>query len=183
VVVLGSAWAVPLTGLVLARLGADVVRVVNPHREDPFALRHALLDAQSKLALDLSEPDAGARLAHQLTRADLLIEGTPPRVLANAGLADRVLLEIAPRLAVLRMAAFARDDRPGYGLAAECSGGWAARTDPPRLGRSSVADPVAGLLGAMYAVDLLARDRRGARVRISLEDAIGFLFAYEGFGG
>ena len=42
VVVLGSAWAAPLAGLVLRRLGADVVRVTNPRRPDPFPLRDDL---------------------------------------------------------------------------------------------------------------------------------------------
>ena len=35
VAVLGTTWATPLVGLLLARLGADVVRVDDPRREDP----------------------------------------------------------------------------------------------------------------------------------------------------
>jgi crotonobetainyl-CoA:carnitine CoA-transferase CaiB-like acyl-CoA transferase len=92
-------------------------------------------------------------------------------VLANAG--------IEPSGTVLRVGAFVDSDRPGYGPAAEAHGGWAARHDPPRLARTSVADPVAGLVGAVTAISLLRRAERGARARISLEGAVGRLLERE----
>jgi crotonobetainyl-CoA:carnitine CoA-transferase CaiB-like acyl-CoA transferase len=79
----------------------------------------------------------------------------------------------------VRIAAFATEDRPGYGHAAEARGGWATRYDPPRLGRSSVADPIAGLLAAILAVDVVRRGERSARVRVSLEEAVGLLLDRE----
>jgi crotonobetainyl-CoA:carnitine CoA-transferase CaiB-like acyl-CoA transferase len=100
-------------------------------------------------------------------------------VLANAGLADLTLTVSRPGLSVVRIAAFADDDRPGYGPAAEARGGWAARHDPPRLGRSSLADPVAGMIAALVAVDVLTARRPGARARVSLEGAVGTLLAAE----
>ena len=84
---------------------------------------------------------------------------------------------------MLRVAAFVDDDRPGYGPAAEARGGWAARHDPPRLARSSVADPVAGLLGALAAVELLTAGAAGAHARVSLEGAVGHLLERERAGG
>jgi crotonobetainyl-CoA:carnitine CoA-transferase CaiB-like acyl-CoA transferase len=84
---------------------------------------------------------------------------------------------------VLRVAAFADTDRPGYGPAAEARGGWAARHAPPRLGRTSVADPVAGMVGAVTAVALLRAAEPGATARISLEGAVGRLLARERRGG
>jgi len=176
VVVLGSAWATPLVGLVLARMGAHVVRVDDPRRSDPFPLAPSLRRGQSSVELDLGRADHRDQFATQLTLADLLVDGHPPRVRDNVGLGDDHLAVAAPRLAVLRLSAFAREDRPGYGPAAECRGGWATRHDPPRLARSSVADPVAGLLGALTAVELLA-EAAGGRARVSLEDAVGHLFA------
>ena len=84
----------------------------------------------------------------------------------------------------VRIAAFGDDDRPGYGLAAEARGGWAARHDPPRLGRSSVADPVAGLLGgAVVGRRCCTRRRARARERVSLEGAVGHLLGAERAGG
>ncbi len=177
VALLGTAWAAPLVGRLLTMLGAHVVRIDDPRREDPFPLASLLATGQERFAVDLSTPAGRDALAALLATVDLLVDGYTPRVLANAGLGDDVLDREFPRVARLRIAAFADDDRPGYGLAAECRGGWAARTDPPRLGRSSVADPVAGCLGALHAVALLAGG--GGQARVSLEGAVGHLLARE----
>jgi hypothetical protein len=182
VVVLASAWAAPLVGLTLAGLGADVVRVDDPRRPDPFPLADRLRRGQEPLPLDLGAGADRDRLAALLGSADLLIDGHPPRVRDNAELGDDHLAAEMPGLAVLRIAAFAADDRPGYGPAAEARGGWATRQDPPRLARSSVADPVAGLLGALAAVELLTDRPSGSRARVSLESAIGHLLAREAHG-
>jgi crotonobetainyl-CoA:carnitine CoA-transferase CaiB-like acyl-CoA transferase len=179
VVVVGTAWATPLAGMLLARLGARIVRVEHPGRPDPFPLHDRLVDGQERLDLDLGHPVERDRFAALLVDADLLVDGHTPRVLTNAGLGDAVLTAELPRLSVVRIAAFADDDRPGYGPAAEARGGWAARRDPPRLGRSSLADPVAGLIGALTAVDLLTAGAPGARARVSLEGAVGQLLAAE----
>lgn len=179
VVVLGTAWATPLVGVLLARLGARVVRVEHPGRPDPFPLHRRLMHGQERVALDLGRAGDRDRLAALLGRADLLVDGHPPRVLANAGLGEASLTSAAPRLAVVRVAAFVDDDRPGYGPAAEARGGWAARHDPPRLERSSLADPVAGLVGAVTAVHALTSGGPGVRARVSLEGAVGLLLSAE----
>ncbi len=171
VVVVGFAWAGPLAGLVLQHLGADVVRIVDPRRPDPFPLRAALAAGQREVALDLGDPSARAQVAALLASADVLVDATTPRVLRNAGLAD-----LAPT--TVRIAAFADDDRPGYGIAAEARGGWAARHDPPRLGRASVADPIAGLLAATTVVAVL-QGRGSDAPRVSLESAVGHLLEWE----
>jgi hypothetical protein len=172
VVVLGATWAAPLTGRVLGELGASVTRVVDPRRVDPFPLRDRLRHGQAVRGIDLGTPAGRDELAALLEHADLLVDGTTPRVLRNLELDDTAT-------PVVRIAAFADGDRPGYGLAAEARGGWATRHDPPRLGRSSVADPVAGLLAALAAAELLDGGDAGTRTRVSLEDAVGLLLARE----
>jgi hypothetical protein len=173
VLVLGSAWAAPLSGALLARLGADVVRATNPRRPDPFPLRDALTRGQREVPFDLADARDRDRFAALLERVDLLIDATTPRVLRNVGLGG------PHSTAIVRISAFAAGERPGYGIAAEARGGWAARHDPPRLGRASVADPVAGLLAALAAVDLLTAGRRPASAHVSLEGATGHLLAVE----
>ena len=179
VVVLGTAWATPLVGLLLTRLGARVVRVEHPGRHDPFPLHDRLVRGQDRLALDLGRAVDRDRFAALLGSADVLIDGHTPRVLGNAGLDPDALVRTAPRLAVIRIAALADDDRPGYGPAAEAHGGWAARHDPPRLGRSSLADPVAGLIGVLAAVEALASPGDATRTCVSLEGAVGVLLVAE----
>jgi hypothetical protein len=181
VVVFGTAWAVPLAGLALAHRGCRVVRVEDPRREDPFVLRDALARGQERTALDLDDPRGRDALVDLLGAADVLVDGYTPRVLANVGLDDAALREVNTRLSVVRVGAFAGGDRPGYGPAAECRGGWAARSCPPRLARTSVADPVAGLAAALHAVDLAGE--WAGRARVSLEGAVGTLFAVEAQDG
>ena len=119
------------------------------------------------------DPTVRDEFASLLDRSQLLIDGTTPRVLANAGMASRAAATVA-------ITAFAHEDRPGYGIGAECRGGWAARYDPPRLGRVSVADPIAGLLAALIALDVLTTNTTSSvRKRVSLEDAVGHLFSVE----
>src|SRR4051794_11480932 len=183
VVVLGTAWATPLVGRVLVDLGARVVRVQHPGRPDPFPPRARLAHGQEGMAVALGRGPDRDRLPRALAGADLLVDGHPPRVLGNAGLGDGALAEAFPRLGVLRVAAFVDGDGPGFGPAAEARGGWAARHDPPRLAPTSVADPVAGMIGAIVAVDLLSARAPGGRARISLEGAVGHLLDRERRGG
>jgi hypothetical protein len=182
VVVLGTAWATPLVGRMLADLGAGVVRAEDPQRPDPFPLRERLARSQERIAVDLGRGPDRDRLRGALVDADLLVDGHPPRVLGNAGLGVEALTDAFPALSVLRVAAFVESDRPGYGPAAEARGGWAARHDPPRLARSSVSDPVAGMMGALVAVELLTARAPGDRARVSLEGAVGHLLARERSG-
>lgn len=175
VVLFGTAWASPLVGRVLAGLGAQVVKIEHPRRPDPFPLRDDLVRGQVVLGLDLGTTADRDAVAGLVAHADLVVEGHPPRVLANAG--------VQPAGAILRVGAFSASDRPGYGPGAEAHGGWAARHDPPRLARTSVADPVAGLVGAITAVHLLTAAPAGSVARISLEGAVGRLLDRERRGG
>ena len=128
VVVLGTAWAVPLAGLALARLGARVVRVENPRREDPFPLRDVLARGQARVALDLDDAADRDAFVALLESADLIVDGNTPRVLANVGLDDDALRRTQPApLGRAARGVRATKTDPGYGLAAECRGGWAAR--------------------------------------------------------
>ncbi len=149
------------SGSVLASLGARVVKVEHPRRPDPFPLRDELVRGQVVLGLDLGVPAERDAVAGLVEHADLVVDGHPPRVFANAGHRARP----ARSCGSVRSS---RSDRPGYGPGAEAHGGWAARHDPPRLARTSVADPVAGLVGAVAAVHLLtAGERRRARTRLA----------------
>ncbi len=148
------------------RLGARVVRVDDPRRIDPFPLRDALADGQARIAPDLTTTAGRDELVAALGRADLLVDGFTPRVLANLGLADGDLDREFPQLRRLRIAAFVGDDRPGYGPAAECRGGWAARHDSAaaraQLGGRSGGRP-ARRVGRRRA----ARRRRGRGPRLA----------------
>jgi len=105
----------PHAAILLADLGAEVVRVqrpgtLRPGQADRFARgRHALVE------LDLKSEEGRASAVELIARADVLIEGFRPGVMEELGLGPEVALERNPRLVYGRMT--------GWGQA----GPWAAR--------------------------------------------------------
>ncbi|RKN10587.1 CaiB/BaiF CoA transferase family protein [Streptomyces radicis] len=149
VVELAGLGPAPFAAMLLADLGADVVRVDRPgppgFGADPaFDLtnRH-----KRSVTLDLKSPE-GAELARQLAaRADVLIEGFRPGVAERLGVGPEDCRARNPRLVYGRMTGWGQDgplaDRAGHDL------GYLARTGA--LGMTGPADgpPVApaNLLG------------------------------------
>ena len=77
VVVLGTAWATPLVGRVLAELGARVVRIEHPGRPDPFPLHDRLAAGQERHGLDLGVGPRPRR-ARRVARACRPARRRPP---------------------------------------------------------------------------------------------------------
>ena len=102
----------PFGGMILADLGADVVRVDRAGPQpvplidpacDPFGRGHR------SVAIDLRAAD-GVDLAFGLVeRADVLIEGFRPGVMERLGLGPDVLLEDNPRLVYGRMTGWGQE--------------------------------------------------------------------------
>ena len=91
----------PFCAMVLADLGADVVRVVRPGGTlDP---NDVLARGRSVLPLDLREPAAIDAVLTMVARADVLIEGFRPGVMERLGLGPDVCLAREPRLVYGRM--------------------------------------------------------------------------------
>ena len=165
VVDLGSLWAAPLAGATLAALGARVIKVESSARPDGsrrhrsfFASLHS--DCES-VALDLADSSGHAQLARLLERADVVIEGSRPRALAQMGIDARQLLRDGPQLWV-SITGHGRDaaneHRVGFGDDAAISGGLVGRLTPdsgPVFIADAVADPITGLTVAHAATAYL----------------------------
>lgn len=108
--------ACALAGLILAGLGADVIRIEPPGGKDADAgARHL---AKSSVAVDLVH-DEGRRVVRELAqRADALLEDHPPGALARQGLDYAVLSSLNPRLVFVSCHAAAEGGRepPEAGL-------------------------------------------------------------------
>lgn len=98
----------PLATLMLARAGAEVVKVERPQGEDmrrigPFvdgqSLPFALLNRGKKtIALDLKTPAGREALKPLLARADIVVEQFRPGVMDRLGLGFEALSALNPRL-------------------------------------------------------------------------------------
>lgn len=177
----------PFCTMVLADLGADVVKVEQPGTGDPVRALHpslfALVNRNKRgVCLDLgSSAGRGALLA--LARdADVLVEGFRPGTMRRLGLDADTLEAVNPRLVRASLPAWGASgpyrDRPGHDLNCMALAGALEQTGPrdgaPVPGAIPVADLAGGALTA--AVGILAallraqRTGRGGAVSASLLD-------------
>jgi len=176
-----TVFAGPLTAMVLADFGADVVKIEHP---DGDALRkmgqakegHGLwfkVTGRNKrcIVLDLHDEDGKAAFLTLVKDADVLIENFRTGTLERWGLGWDVLSELNPRLVMLRVTGFGQTGpyrhRAGFGTIAEAFSGFAHVTGeakgPPTLPPFGLADGVAAYHGAfavMFAI--YERDVQGS---------------------
>jgi crotonobetainyl-CoA:carnitine CoA-transferase CaiB-like acyl-CoA transferase len=196
----------PLATLLLADLGADVVKVEEPGGGD--FLRHlppltsdgtggmfaALNRGKRSIELDLKSV-AGARLLRALcAKADVLVEGFRPGVLERLRLSPQTLLEEFPRLIVCSISGFGQTgpwrERAGHDIGYLALSGALARCGadqarPPQLPGVQIADIMGGAqpaaIGILAALLERAQTGRGRLLDISMtEGAMGALLPYLG---
>lgn len=98
----------PFAAMVLAGLGADVIRIDKPEGFDPvretdWFTAGALGHNRRSIALDLKSDSANQLVKELVSRADGLLEGFRPGVMERLGLGPDVLMEVNPRLTFVRM--------------------------------------------------------------------------------
>ena len=180
----------PYATMVLADLGADVVRVESPTRPDmvrflpPYngdsSAWHGVLNRNKRsLALDLKRPAAVAAVQRLIADGgyDIVIEQFRPGVMARLGLGYAALRALNPALIYVALTGYGQTgplrDRAGHdnnylALAGALSYSGRAAAGPPPLG-IQVADVGGGALGALVGL-LAAVVQRGATGRGDLVD-------------
>ncbi|MEH3147339.1 MAG: CaiB/BaiF CoA-transferase family protein [Methylobacterium frigidaeris] len=98
----------PFAGMLLADMGAEVVRIQRPGGADPYAPG---LATRGRTVVEADLKDAGARtqVLALLDGADALIEGFRPGVMERLGLGPAVVLARNPRLVYGRMTGWGQD--------------------------------------------------------------------------
>ena len=159
-------------GLVLADLGADVVKVERPGIGDSFrqtttdgydAYWRAYARNKRSVTLNLAAPEGRELLLRLAETADLLAENFTPGVLARLCGGPDALLERNAKLVVVRITGWGqtgpRASRPGFGTLAEAFSGFTflngAPDGPPVQAPLSLADTVAGTYAAAAALAAL----------------------------
>ncbi|WP_245627218.1 CaiB/BaiF CoA transferase family protein [Kribbia dieselivorans] len=114
VVEVGSIGPGPFCAMLLADLGAEVLRLdrpvgtgmVSPNENPREELLHR---GRESVAVDLKNPRAAEVVLDLVERADVLIEGMRPGVAERLGIGPEVALERNPRLIYGRMTGFGQD--------------------------------------------------------------------------
>ena len=175
----------PSATLVLAFLGADVVKVIAPGSRDSFDAIPFYLNNASKrsVELDLKSPD-GLGCAKDLARhADVFVENFSPGVIDRLGLGYDTLRELNPRLIYAQVKGFAADspyrDYPCFDpIAQALSGGSSVTGEPDGLPMKPGPDVGDTGSGMMLAAAILAalyqreKDGLGQRVELAMTDQV-----------
>jgi alpha-methylacyl-CoA racemase len=123
VVELPALGPVPHAAMILADLGADIVRVVRPDPpssavpDDPTS---PLFRGRGVLPLDLKSQLGVGDAWRLIERADVLLDGMRPGALERLGLEPDRMSEVNPRLVIARMTGWGQDgplaDRAGHDI-------------------------------------------------------------------
>ncbi len=108
VVEVGGIGPGPFAGMLLADLGAEVIRVDRPGDAAPPG-HSLLLRGRRSVGIDLKDDRGGDLVRRLAERSDVLIEGFRPGVMERLGLGPAELLAANPRLVYGRMTGWGQD--------------------------------------------------------------------------
>ena len=209
VVEMGQLIAGPFAAKTLADFGADVIKIEPPKEGDALRKWRLLKDGTSvwwqvqsrnkkSLSLDLRKSEAQDIVRTLVKEADVLIENFRPGTLEGWGLDPEKLLQLNPKLIVLRISGYGQTgpyrDKPGFGVVAEAMGGLRHLTAEPgrvpvRVG-ISIGDTLAslhGVIGILLALQERHNSGKGQIIDIALYEAVfncmeSLLPEYSAFG-
>ena len=209
VVEMGQLIAGPFAAKTLADFGADVIKIEPPKDGDALRKWRLLKEGTSvwwqvqsrnkkSLSLDLRKPEAQDIVRTLVKEADVLIENFRPGTLEGWGLDPEKLLDLNPKLIVLRISGYGQTgpyrDKPGFGVVAEAMGGLRHLTAEPgrvpvRVG-ISIGDTLAslhGVIGILLALQERHNSGKGQIIDIALYEAVfncmeSLLPEYSAFG-
>jgi crotonobetainyl-CoA:carnitine CoA-transferase CaiB-like acyl-CoA transferase len=180
----------PYCTMLLADLGADVIKVESPSGDDTRGwVPPATPDGRStyylavnrnkrSVALDLREPADLARARELARRADVFVHNFKPGGLARFGLDYAAVSALNPRIVYASISGFGAGggkDLPGYDLMVQAMSGLMSLTGdpdgPPYRSGISIFDVIAGLhatIGILAALNHRAATGQGQHVEAAL---------------
>ena len=186
----------PAAAMLLADLGADVVKVEQP-TGDPFrAFRGGLYSPhyqtynrnKRSLVLDTKQPADLARFHALVAEADVYIQNFRPGVADKIGAGEAKLRELNPGLIYCAISGFGQDGpaagRPSYDTVAQAASGFLKlliNPANPRVVGPALADAITGfyaaygILGALDERDRMGKGGglgRGHKVEVSMLEAM-----------
>ncbi len=180
----------PYTGMLLADLGAEVIKLERPGTGDPFRnfeggfygpQFQAYNRNKKSIALDLKSGDDRAVFRDLIRTADVYIQNFRPGVAEALGAGAKTLRKLNPRLIYCAISGFGPDGpyagRPTYDTVAQAMSGWLSmfvQPDDPRVSGPAISDTVTGLyaaIGILGALHERQRTGRGRVVEVSMLEA------------
>jgi len=171
----------PYCTMMLADMGADVVKIEQPGRGDdtrhwgpPFlageAVYYLSINRNKRgIALDLKHPEGKDVLWRLIENADVLVENFSPGTIARLGFGYAEVVARRPEIVYCSISGFGQTgpgrERPGYDNIVQAVSGLMSitgpREGPPTKVGLPVADMTAGMFAAFAIVAALFRQARG----------------------
>ncbi len=181
----------PAAGMLLADLGADVIKVERPDGGDPFrAFNDGLYSPhfqtynrnKRSITLDTRDADGLAAFDRLIADADVFIQNFRPGVTAKLNVDPERLRKLNPRLIYLSISGFGASgpdcDRPAFDTVAQAASGFLrllVNPANPRVVGPALADAITGFYGA-YGVLAALHERaitgKGRLVEVSMFEAM-----------
>ncbi len=161
----------PATGMLLADLGADVIKIEQPGSGDPFrAFKGGLYSPhyqtynrnKRSITLNTKEDEDIARLDTLVQQADVFIQNFRPGVADRLNVGAERLRAINPKLVYCSISGFGPDGpdqkRPAFDSVAQAASGFLrllVNPDHPRVVGPAIADAMTGFYGALGVLSAL----------------------------
>jgi crotonobetainyl-CoA:carnitine CoA-transferase CaiB-like acyl-CoA transferase len=188
----------PCCGMMLADLGADVIKIESPDG-DPYRAYQggnysphfqAYNRNKRSLALDMKQPADRGVFDTLIREADVFIQNFRPGTADRLGAGARRLQDLNPKLVYCSISGFGADgpyvDRPSYDSVAQALSGFLSVVvdeDRPRFLGPALADAITGIYasyGILGALFDRSRTGKGRVVEVSMLEAMAH-FAVEPF--
>jgi crotonobetainyl-CoA:carnitine CoA-transferase CaiB-like acyl-CoA transferase len=185
--------AAPLATMILAELGATVIKIERPGAGDETRTWEPTIGKESgyffafnrakrSVTLNLKSPKAQDIARRLAAKADLLIENFPPGTLADLGLSYDSLKAANPRLIYVANTGFGQTgpykDRKGYDTVFQAMSGLMALTGEPEGGPVKAGLPMSDIssglwtaIAALSGVAGRAQSGHGCFIDLSMFDA------------
>ncbi len=183
----------PFCAMLLADLGADILRIDRPQKAIVGIPRDTVNDitlrGRRSVAVDLKSPEGIATVLQLVEQADGLIEGFRPGVMEKLGLGPEICLQRNPKLVYGRMTGFGQDgpmsQAAGHDINYIALGGalhyFARQGEAPVPPLNLVGDYGGGALflafGMMSGIWQAARSGKGQVVDTAMTDCVASLIS------
>ncbi len=172
----------PAAGMMLADLGADVIKVEQPGTGDPFrAFKGGLYSPhfqtynrnKRSITLDTRKPEDLAAFDALVAKADVFIQNFRPGVAAKLGVDPARLQALNPRLVYCSISGFGASgpdrNRPAFDTVAQAASGFLRlllNPAKPRVVGPAIADAMTGFYAAQGVLAALYERERTGRGRL-----------------
>ena len=184
----------PFCSMILADMGAEIIKIEIPGKGDdsrqfpPFLNEESMYyvnlnRGKKSVTINLKNTDGKKLFLELVKKCDVLIENFRPGTMKRLGLSYEDLYKVNPGLVYASISGFGQTgpykNRPGYDIIGQAMGGLLSITgwpdSPPTRSGTAIGDILSALfccIGILSALNIREKTGRGQQVDVSLVDSV-----------